>query len=61
MQAETLRANAMRQYIEVLDDLQLSLKNIPDDKEALQWSAGIELIQRKMQTVLENEGVNQFQ
>lgn len=57
MQSETMRANAMRQYIEVLDDIQLALKNIPDDKEALQWSAGIELIQRKMQTVLENEGV----
>jgi len=57
LQAETLRANAMRQYIEVLDDIQLALKNVPEDKEAIQWSAGIELVQRKMQMVLDNEGV----
>ncbi|MCD6475471.1 MAG: nucleotide exchange factor GrpE [Anaerolineaceae bacterium] len=56
-QQETLRANAMRQYIEILDDIQLALKNQPDDKETNHWAAGIELIQRKMLTVLENEGV----
>ncbi|MCD4753192.1 MAG: nucleotide exchange factor GrpE [Anaerolineaceae bacterium] len=56
-QQETLRVNAMRQYIEVLDDVQLALKNQPEDKKTIHWAAGIELIQRKMLTVLENEGV----
>ena len=56
-QQDTLRVNALRQYIEVLDDVKLALKNQPEDKETSKWADGIELIQRKMLTVLENEGV----
>jgi molecular chaperone GrpE len=44
-------------FLEVLDDLDLALNNSSIDNEGAEWAAGIELIYRKLLTILENEGV----
>jgi molecular chaperone GrpE len=52
-----LVASIARRYLEVLDDLELALKNKPTEGEGAAWAEGIELIYRKMLAVLEAEGV----
>lgn len=47
----------IRRYLEVLDDLERALKNRPQEQDGATWANGIELIYRKLQTILENEGV----
>jgi molecular chaperone GrpE len=59
-QAETYQRAAgavIKRFLEVLDDLDLALKNRPKEGEGADWSNGIELIYRKLLTILENEGV----
>ena len=53
---QEMKADALRHYIEVLDDIELALKNAGGDSGA-DWRKGIELIHRKMLGVLEKEGV----
>ncbi len=52
-----LVASIAKRYLEVLDDLELALKNKPTEGEGAAWAEGIELIYRKMLAVLEAEGV----
>jgi len=52
-----LIASIAKRYLEVLDDLELALKNKPTEGEGAAWAEGIELIYRKMLAVLEAEGV----
>lgn len=47
----------IRRYLEVLDDFERALKNRPQEQDGATWANGIELIYRKFQTILENEGV----
>ena len=58
---ETLYQNAVseivKKYLPVLDDLELALKNKPDDP----WAEGIELIYKKLQDILESEGVRRIE
>lgn len=53
--------NFARRYLEVLDDLELALRNRPPAGEGADWAAGIELIYRKLLNFLEAEGVTQMQ
>ncbi len=50
-------ANAVRRYLDVLDDLERALKNRPQDGEGSAWAGGIELIRRKLFAALEADGV----
>ena len=52
-----LTAAIVKRYLEVLDDLELALKNKPTEGEGAAWAEGIELIYRKMLAILEAEGV----
>ena len=52
-----LTASIVKRYLEVLDDLELALKNKPTEGEGAAWAEGIELIYRKMLAILEAEGV----
>ena len=54
---EDASARVTRQILDALDDLDRALANRPQDGEGAEWAAGIELIQRKLHTVLANEGV----
>lgn len=56
-QHKELTAEIITRYLEVVDDLDLALKNRPADSEGEDWADGIELIYRKLMTILELEGV----
>jgi molecular chaperone GrpE len=46
--------NIVKRYLPILDDLERALQEKPAD---LPWADGIELISRKLKTILENEGL----
>jgi len=48
----------VRRYLPVLDDLERALAARPED---LPWVNGIDLICRKLQTILENEGIKRIE
>jgi molecular chaperone GrpE len=50
--------NILRRYLPILDDLERALAHRPAD---LPWADGIELIYRKLQTILENEGLKRIE
>lgn len=56
MQQE-VAGRVLTRYLEVLDDLERSLKEAPQDAQVATWVEGIELIYRKMLKILESEGV----
>jgi len=50
----------IKKYLEVVDDLELALRNRPEAGDGSVWANGIELIYRKLLTILENEGVQRI-
>jgi molecular chaperone GrpE len=50
-------ARVIKRFLDVLDDLDLAMQNAPVEGETAEWAAGIDLIYRKLMTILENEGV----
>ncbi|MBI3739809.1 MAG: nucleotide exchange factor GrpE [Chloroflexi bacterium] len=59
---ETMRAfmkgDIIKKFLPVLDDLERALQNRPTDSGS--WISGIELIQKKLQAILESEGVKRI-
>jgi molecular chaperone GrpE len=47
-----------KRYLEVIDDLDRALKNSPKEGDGAVWADGIELVYRKMISIMENEGVS---
>lgn len=58
---QNISAEILKRYLDVLDDLTLALKNRPQDPEGAAWASGIELIYRKMLSLLESHGVQVMQ
>jgi molecular chaperone GrpE len=58
---QTAAGNILKRYLDVLDDMERALKNRPHKGEGKAWAEGIELIYRKLLTILENEGVKVMQ
>jgi molecular chaperone GrpE len=54
---EDAAARVIRNFLPVMDDLKRALQNAPTQGEAADWAAGVDLVYRKMLTVLEVEGV----
>lgn len=50
--------NIVKRYLPILDDLERALAHRPADQP---WADGIELIYRKLQTILENEGMKRIE
>jgi len=50
-----MKGDIIKKFLPVLDDLERALQNRPADSGA--WVGGIELIQKKLQSILESEGV----
>jgi molecular chaperone GrpE len=50
-------ATILTRYLPILDDIERALRERPSVPELEAWSEGIQLIQRKLQTILETEGV----
>lgn len=46
-----------KKFLPVLDDINLALKNRPVDVEVAAWSEGIELVAKKLNTILEQQGI----
>jgi molecular chaperone GrpE len=53
-----MKADLIRKVLPVLDDLERALRNRPADDP---WADGIELIQRKLQALLQAEGVTRME
>jgi molecular chaperone GrpE len=47
----------VKRYLPIVDDLQRALKDRPTDNNGASWAEGIELIYRKLISILEAEGV----
>lgn len=56
-----MKGDVIRKFLPVLDDLERALKSKPRDENAEAWAGGIELIIRKMQAILEAEGVKRIE
>ncbi len=54
---QNLVGTTVKRYLEVADDLERALKVRPLEGEGAAWSNGIELIYRKLITILEAQGV----
>lgn len=52
-----IASEIIAKYLEILDDLELAIINRPAEDEAEAWFDGIELIHAKLNTILEDEGV----
>lgn len=53
-----MKGELIRKVLPVLDDLERALKNRPAEDA---WASGIELIQRKLQAILDSEGVKRIE
>ena len=54
---QSAAGNIIRRFLDIVDDLDRALKNRPQEGEGAVWADGIELIYRKLLTILESEGV----
>jgi molecular chaperone GrpE len=54
-----MKGDIIKKFLPVLDDLERALQNRPAD--AGSWMDGIELIQKKLQSILESEGLTRIQ
>lgn len=54
---ERVVGETISRYLGVVDDLERALRERPNDDDAAAWAEGIDLIYRKLITLLESEGV----
>ena len=57
---QTLTGSVIKKYLVILDDLELALKARPKEGEGAAWADGIELITRKLQSILDSEGIERI-
>jgi molecular chaperone GrpE len=55
-----LTGQVIKKYLVILDDIERAMKKRPTEGEGAAWAAGIELVYRKLQNILENEGVERI-
>ncbi|MCL4531376.1 MAG: nucleotide exchange factor GrpE [Chloroflexi bacterium] len=54
-----MKGDIIKKILPVLDDLDRALQNRPTDSGP--WVSGIELIQKKLQSILESEGIKRIE
>ncbi len=54
---QVITANIIKKFLTVQDDMIRAIKNKPEGVEANEWWSGVELITRKLQGILDAEGV----
>ncbi len=57
---QVVTANIVKKFLAVLDDMELAVKNRPADATDQNWWNGVELINRKLQGILEAEGIKRI-
>lgn len=50
----------LKKFLEIVDDLELALKNRPHQGEGAEWATGIEMIYRKLLALLEAQGIERM-
>jgi molecular chaperone GrpE len=58
--SQSVNGTIIKKYLVIIDDLERALKNRPVDSEGAKWAEGIDLIYRKLQTILESESVKRI-
>ena len=61
MTKDSIKTSVIKRYLDVSDDLVLALKNKPQEGEGAEWAEGIALISRKLETLLEGEGLTMIE
>ncbi|MCX8062061.1 MAG: nucleotide exchange factor GrpE [Anaerolineales bacterium] len=59
-QAQTYQlasSTVLKKFLDVVDDMERALKNCPPEIASSEWAQGIELIYRKLISIMESEGV----
>lgn len=59
--AVSTKANVILKFLPVLDDFERALQAIPPEDRQKDWVQGITLIQRKLRSILESEGVTRME
>jgi molecular chaperone GrpE len=54
-------SDVIKRYLPVIDDLDRALKNQPQEGEGATWAGGIDLVYRKMLSILEAEGITRIE
>jgi len=54
---QLVTSNIIKKYLGVTDDMERALANRPEGAESQEWWNGVELIYRKLSSILEAEGV----
>lgn len=57
---QNITIDVVKKYLAVVDDMERALKNRPTEGIEDSWSTGIELILRKLQAILDGEGVRRI-
>jgi molecular chaperone GrpE len=57
---QTVTANVVRKFLAVVDDMERAMKNRPVNSDTGPWVEGVDLIYRKLQTILDQEGVSRI-
>ncbi len=57
LRAQTMKGDIVKKFLPAMDDMLRALQNAPDDP----WVAGIQLIYRKLENVLETEGITRIE
>jgi len=58
---QNAKADVIKRYLDVIDDMQRALENRPEDGDGAVWAEGIDLIYRKLVSTIENEGVTRME
>ena len=58
--SQTITGSIIKKYLVILDDLELALKAKPGQGEGAAWAEGIELIARKLEAILDSEGIERI-
>lgn len=56
----TITGDIIKKYLVIMDDIELALKNKPTDGTGAAWAEGIELISRKLNSIIESEGIERI-
>lgn len=57
---QKITIEVIKKYLAVLDDMERAMKNRPTEGSSSAWADGIELIMRKLQGILEGEGIKRI-
>lgn len=54
-------SDVIKSYLPVIDDLKRALNGKPEDGDGADWAGGIELVYRKLLSILEAEGITRIE